>query len=439
MRLSGWGRFPVVEGRRIGVHDRPAALAAIACEGRLIARGAGLSYGDAALQPAATLDVTGLNRFLVFDRAEGILACEAGVRLAEVIDLVVPAGWFPPVTPGTRFVTLGGMAAADVHGKNHHREGSFARHVLDLELALADGRVVRCSRTENAALFEATLGGMGLTGVILSLRFRLIPVRTAFIAAATRRAGDLDALLAAFEEEATADYSVAWIDCLAGNRSRGRGLLFTGRHALPEELAPGFRADPLARRPGRRIPVPFEAPDRLLGRAAVRIFNEAIWRRPRAATTLVPLDRFFYPLDAVANWNRIYGPRGFLQFQCVLPAADGGAGIARCLDLVAAAGRGSFLAVLKRLGPGRGLLSFPMEGHTLALDIPAGEEGLALYRRLADTTAGHGGRIYLAKDAAAPADALRAGYPELAAFARIRAEAGADLSFSSLQSERLGL
>ncbi|HUG62873.1 MAG TPA: FAD-binding protein, partial [Methylomirabilota bacterium] len=219
----------------------------------------------------------------------------------------------------------------------------------------------------------------------------------------------------------------------------GRGLIFTGRHALPDELPAALRASPLRAPRRRRLRVPIDLPSGLLNRASVRALNAAIYRRPRAAAGLVPYDRFFYPLDAIEDWNRIYGRAGFVQFQCVVPAEDAGRGIGRMLDVVSGQGAGSFLAVLKRLGPGGGPLSFPMEGHTLALDIPASPAGVALHRRLVDIALAHGGRIYLAKDAAAPANALQAGYPEHAAFARERLETGAAGRFASAQSERLGL
>ncbi|WP_207476667.1 FAD-binding oxidoreductase [Arenibaculum pallidiluteum] len=439
MRLSGWGNYPRAECRTVEVRGAEEIAAGLAGHASAIARGNGRAYGDAALNPEATLLTRRHDRILAFDGETGRITCESGILLSDLLEILVPRGWFPPVTPGTRLVSVGGMIASDVHGKNHHVAGSFCRHVEGLELMQADGRVLTCSPTENADLFLATCGGMGLTGVIVTATFRLLPIASAWIRQETLRCANLAEVMAAFEASQGWTYSVAWIDCLAGGTARGRSLLHRGEHAWPDELDPGRGATPLILppRPRRRVPATF--PDFALTSLSVRAFNEIYYRAGRPGTQIVDYDRFFYPLDAVLDWNRIYGRRGFIQYQCVLPKAAGSAGLEALLDAIARSGLGSFLAVLKLFGPGdAGLLSFPMEGYTLALDFPIRTHTLALADRLDAIVAEQGGRIYLAKDARMPPAMLRQGYPQLDRFLTIRRASGAE-RFSSLLSRRLEL
>ncbi len=444
-KLSGWGRYPVIECRLEHLRD-PEALPRLHGRNRgSIARGAGRAYGDAALNPELTLSTLAMDRIQAFDPDTGALACEAGALLADILDIFAPRGWFPPVVPGTRFVTVGGMIAADVHGKNHHHDGTFGAHVESLTLATADGSIRECSRSENADLFLATLGGMGLTGVILSARFRLRPVETSFITQETAVAHDLDELMALFDASRDWPYSVAWIDCLARGATLGRGLLTRGRFldrgALPLPLA----EQPMRPAPERRRRVPVDAPSALLNRFSIGLFNEFYHRsgRRRASAGAQPVhfDGFFFPLDRIEGWNRLYGRRGFVQYQCVLPGAESAAGVAALLERIAAAGQGSFLAVLKQFGPaGDGLMSFPMEGYTLALDFPLGAGALALLDELDDIVHRRGGRVYLAKDARCKAERIHEGYPRRDAFTAIRSDAaGAAPAFSSALSQRLAL
>lgn len=436
MRLSGWGRYPVAECRVI--RARGDALP----EGALIARGAGRSYGDSALNPRTTLDMRGLNRMLSFDSATGTLVAEAGVTLADIVTTFLPRGWFPRVVPGTHFVTLGGMIAADVHGKNHHAEGSFASCVDWIDLLDAEGHPRRCSPTEDAELFGWTLGGMGLTGVILRAAIRLRPVETAYMRQRTEAAASLAQALDLFAQTAEAPYSVAWIDCLSQGAAAGRSLVMTGDHATRDDLPPALRprALHLPRRMALRLPL--DLPGLALNRHTIGAFNALYFRRgarPAAADRLVPAQAFFHPLDAVADWNRMYGRRGFMQFQCLLPPEASAAGLAAILRATGQAGLGSFLAVLKRMGPGRGGLSFPGPGHTLALDFPLSDRSLALMRDLDAIVIDHGGRFYLAKDARMSATTLRRTDPRADQFADWRRRSGAAARFRSAQSERLEL
>lgn len=436
MRLSGWGRFPVVEAPCLSMRDEAEARRALLGQPSLIARGNGRSYGDAALNTDCILSTLLSDRILAFDPVQGRITCEGGLLLSDLLAFLVPRGWFVPVTPGTKFVTLGGMVAADVHGKNHHGAGTFGAHVEGLTLLTAEGAVRRCSPEEEAGLFAATLGGMGLTGVILDVSFRLIPIETSAIRQETRRAEGLKEALWQLEDTRGWSYTVAWIDCQAHGARFGRSLVYLGEHARREE-APGARLAVPARQ-ARRVPV--DLPGFALNPWSIRAFNELYWRGGRPGTALVDYDTYFYPLDAVLEWNRIYGGRGFVQYQCVVPREAAAEGIAALLRRIVASGRGSFLAVLKLLGAeGIGPLSFPMEGYTLALDFPADTASFNLLLELDAITADHGGRLYLAKDARMGATMLRQGYPRLDAFRRIREALDPERKFASLLSQRLDL
>ncbi len=436
-RLSGWGRFPRADCRIELVRDVADAAVAVAAAGRggLIARGAGRAYGDAALNPRGVLDMGRCDRMLAFDPATGALEAEAGVMLRDVVATFAPRGWFPPVTPGTQFVTLGGMAACDVHGKNHHGAGSLARHIAWLDLLTADGAVMRCSPGENAELFAATCGGMGLTGVILRLALQLIPIETGWVRQTTVAAPDLDTAMATFEANRAATYSVAWIDCLARGADLGRSLVYLGEHARREEIGARPVEGPP---PRRRRAVPIDLPGFTLNRLSVAAFNAAYYARGKPGDALVDLQTYFYPLDAIRDWNRIYGPSGFLQHQSVLPPEGARDGLRALLSLIGERGAGSFLAVLKLLGDEAGPLSFPRPGYTLALDFPASAANFSLLVELDAVVADYGGRLYLAKDARAGVSTLR-GYDRLDAFRAVRARVDPDRRFRSLQSERLGL
>jgi len=439
MMLSGWGRYPQQECV-LKTPRSEADLRALLSKGPLIARGNGRSYGDSAQNENATVDMRRFNRMLAFDSAAGQLIVEAGVLLKDIINCLLPRGWFPYVTPGTKLVTIGGMVAADVHGKNHHRDGSFGEFVDWIDLLCGDGEVRRCSRTQNAELFAWTLGGMGLTGVVLRVAFRLRAVESGWIRQAILPAPDLGVAMRLFEEHASATYSVAWLDCLATGAGLGRSLIMLGEHARVEELPEDRRRAPF-RTPLRKVRnVPFDAPSATLNRFTVKGFNAAYYfRNARRGTQLVDWDSYFYPLDALAEWNRIYGSRGLLQFQCALPLASARAGLTELLRIIARSGQGSFLAVLKRLGPAReDSLSFPLEGYTLALDFPVSERTLALMEVLDALAVAHGGRIYLAKDGRMGAETLRASDPRVPDFLAARQHFRTS-RFQSSQSERLKL
>lgn len=432
--LAGWGRYAATAAR-VARPERQSELDRVLADAgaSLIARGAGKAYGDAAQNDgAAVANTLRLERLLAFDAATGVLECEAGVTFRTLLDVFVPKGFVPPVSPGTAYATVGGALAADVHGKNHDRHGSFGDHVLWFDLLCADGQTRRVSPDSHSDLFAATIGGMGLTGLVRRLAFRLLP-GTGHVRVETQRITDLDAFFAAFAAaRATATFSVGWIDALARGAKLGRGVFETA------EFAPAAPAAPAA----KTLPIPFDLPPFALSRASVGAFNEVYWRRAPASKQMSqrPLDAFFYPLDRLSDWNRLYGKRGFFQFQSVVPDATAFDATRKMLEAVSAAGTASFLAVLKTLGgPGRGLLSFPLRGVTLALDVPNAPGATDLMATLERLALEAGGRIYLAKDALQAPATFRASYPNLPAFEDCLQRWDPQRRFASDLARRLGI
>ena len=411
-RYQSWGRYPPATHQVRFLRWRHEPLSHFGSSS-VLPFGNGRSYGDSCLNDGGLLlDMRGLDRMISFDTQRGVLCCEAGVLLSEILELAVPAGWFLPVSPGTKFVTVGGAIANDVHGKNHHRAGSFGCHVRQFELLRSDGSRRICSRSENPEWFGATIGGLGLTGVILWAEIQLHRVTAATMDIETIRFADLGGFFRLTEEsDATFDYTVAWVDCASRGNSLGRGIFTRGNHA---------RHDPApARSPRSALGVPVELPRALVTDTAVRVFNAWYYRRPLQRIRRVPYDSFLYPLDRIRNWNRIYGRRGFFQYQCVVGPSDGRDAVAELLSRIAAAGGGSFLAVLKVFGsiPSQGVLSFPRPGITLALDFPnRGSETMRLLDRLDETVRSSGGAVYPAKDARMSADSFRHYFPRWRSF-----------------------
>jgi decaprenylphospho-beta-D-ribofuranose 2-oxidase len=420
MRLSGWGRVPTATVRA----HRPERLrtvgAAVTGAGArgIIAYGAGRSYGDAALNDGGDVLLTRrLDRFVSFDPGSGELVAEAGVTIDDIMRTFLPRGWQPPVCPGTAFVTLGGALANDVHGKNHDRDGSFADHVRWFDLMLADGTVRRVTPDGEPDLFAATAGAVGLTGIVLRLCLRLRSIGAPAVQMREERMGSLDDFLSALAGRARqATYSVGWIDTLARGGSLGRGILETAEPAPPGSVH--------AEDPARAAAVPVSLPNFALNPLTVAAFNAVYFHRVPAGgrERTIGLRRFLFPLDALSAWNRMYGPRGFRQFQCVLPNGEAAAGIRRLIEAVSASRSASFLAVLKTLGrAGKGFLSFPMSGMTLAVDFPNRADAPDLLHRLERIVLDHGGRVYLAKDSALSADGFARMYPRLGELRRVLA------------------
>jgi FAD/FMN-containing dehydrogenase len=413
---SSWGRYPAAKHTRavpVVWRDEPPVLGLI--PEPVLAYGCGRSYGDSCLNDGGALLVaTGLDRFIALEDS-GLLRCEAGVTLAEILDVVVPRGWFLPVVPSTKWVTVGGAIANDIHGKNHHRARTFGVHVTRFELLRSSGQRLICAPDSNRELFAATIGGLGLTGLILWAEIRLQRVAGTGIAQERIRFGGLDEFLTLAAEDAAHEYTVAWVDCLARGRRLGRGVYLRGAHVPFRK--PGRR--PVS---GPRVRIPFEAPRQLINRPALAAFNALQYRRglARTARTTVAYEPFFFPLDAVGDWNRLYGTAGFLQYQCVVPEAPGGGAVRAILERVSASREMPALAVLKRFGPiaSPGLLSFPRPGLTLAIDLAfRGRGTLDLLNELDREVLAAGGAVYPAKDARMSSESFRAFFPAWRTFA----------------------
>ncbi|MDB9313761.1 FAD-binding oxidoreductase [Spirulina sp. CS-785/01] len=416
--IANWGNYPQLSAEVDELGLLPDVQNYLQQQSPLTLRGNGRSYGDASLgkQVFSTLK---LNKFLDLNTESGILTCQGGVLLSEILDVILPQGLFLPVTPGTKFITVGGAIASDVHGKNHHKEGSFSRHVLSFDLMLADGTILTCSRQENQELFWLTMGGMGLTGLILSATFLLKKIETAYIRQTCIKARNLAEIMDLFESSTDWTYSVAWIDCLATGEKQGRSLLLLGEHATLEDVSPNQKANPLEIPQKRKLNIPFYFPRFALNGLTVKAFNTLYYNKQWAkeSQSLISYDPFFYPLDSIYNWNRIYGKPGFVQYQFVLPKETSKDGLSEILTTISQSGQGSFLAVLKLFGKGEpeAWLSFPMEGYTLALDFKVQPKVFELLEQLDRLVLKYGGRLYLTKDARMKKEALQ-NYPHLEQF-----------------------
>jgi FAD/FMN-containing dehydrogenase len=410
---ASWGRYPRSKQRvrHVNWRQTPLPLSGLKEETYVLPRGNGRSYGDVCLNDRGVLlDCRGLDRFIAFDATTGVLRCEAGVLLSDILELVVDQGWFLPVTPGTQFVTIGGAIANDVHGKNHYGAGTFGKHVRHLELARSDGSHVTCSADENSKFYRGTIGGLGLTGIITWAEIQLRSVDSAFIDQEVIRHSNLaEFFTLARESDEDYEHTVAWIDCRAQGQNLGRGLFTRGNHAQPtEQTVKESRFGALT--------MPLDPPFTLINGWTLKAFNTIYFnkQRVRRKRQRVHYRPFFYPLDSIKNWNRIYGRSGFFQYQCVLPTHVMEDATHEILERIGRSGRGSFLAVLKTFGdnPSPGLLSFPMPGATLALDFPnEGERTLRLLDELDEVTRAAGGRINPSKDARMSAKDFQSGYP----------------------------
>ncbi len=412
-RFQSWGSVPHAQQEVVRIWSRHDPFPLDCIDGKTaLPRGNGRSYGDSCLNHEGILiDTRGLNRFIAFDPTTGILRCEAGVLLADILKLVVPKGWFIAATPGTQLITVGGAIANDVHGKGHHRDGTFGRHVRCFELLRSDGNRLLCSSSENPEWYRATIGGLGLTGVILWAEISLKPIISPYIDLETIKCKNLEEF---FEVSAESDqdyeYTVAWIDCTARGSRLGRALFSRGNHT-PADL------EKTPRTPGRVLTFPVELPVSLVNGLTLRTFNTLYYHRQSKCRqqSIVHYASFFYPLDAVLEWNRIYGQRGFFQYQCVVPKVDGQAAVRELLERITASGEGSFLAVIKVFGEmnAPGILSFPRAGVTLAVDFPnRGQRTLALMERLDEVVRAAGGRVYPAKDARMTTESFEHYYPQ---------------------------
>ncbi|MDH5778728.1 MAG: FAD-binding oxidoreductase [Gammaproteobacteria bacterium] len=401
-----WGRYPVIEQSCQEVFWRDQELIDAPS---MLPYGQGRSYGDVCVnEGGVVLQTSKLHHYINLDESKGILRAESGTTLEQILKLIVPKGWFLPVTPGTKYVSLGGAVANDVHGKNHHRAGSFGCHVLAFELLRSNGERLICTNDQNQELFHATIGGLGLTGLITWVEIKLKPIASSYIHQQVSRFKNLEDFIRLNEsEEANWEYTVAWIDCLAKGRNLGKGLYLAGKHDDDTRLESGVEKN-------SSITMPIDAPSWLLNRASVQLFNSLYYRKPRKKLSRVYYDGYFYPLDKIAHWNRMYGKRGFFQYQCVVPVDEAESALSKILEKIARSGQGSFLSVLKKFGnnPAPGLLSFPRSGFTLALDFAnRGEKTLQLFSELDEITMHYGGAVYPAKDARMSAMAFKQFFP----------------------------
>lgn len=435
--LSNWGNYPKTNADVIGIRDERDAQELLKNRKNCIGRGLGRCYGDSALADNV-FDMSRYNRYLSFDPSNGQLICQGGVTLEDILDTFVPRGWFPPVTPGTKFVTVGGAVASDVHGKSHD---TFCDHVDWIKVLRADGSITRCSHTENSEFFETTRGGMGLTGLVLEVCFKLNRIETCYLREELVPCKNLETIMDLFEEDTNRfNFSVAWIDCLATGANMGRSIMMRGDHATRDELeAHEHHEDPLRFKGMPKLTVPFNFPNFALNTLTVKAFNMAYYgmNGRKKVEHITTYDNFFYPLDFVNSWNRIYGNRGFTQYQFVLPLARSREGLPVLLDKIAHSGLGSFLAVLKRFGKQNGFISFPMEGYTLALDFPITRKLFPLLDELDELVLKYGGRLYMTKDARMAPQMFDRGYENAALFKQRIREWDPDGVFASLQSKRL--
>lgn len=439
--LAGWGRTPITPSavyrpeRRRGIDE---ILGASDYE-QYLARGLGRSYGDTAVnEDGALIDMTRLNRFIGFDEETGVVHCEAGVSLAEIMEAFVPRGFMVPVTPGTKFVTVGGAIANDVHGKNHHAHGAFGEFVESFDLLTPAGELLTCSREENADVFWATLGGIGLTGIILEARVRLTPVESAYFKVDYYRARNIEDILEKMHEtQDTYPYSVAWVDTVATGDRLGRSVLMNGNHATADEARYKV-SKPLEIPRKREKTIPIDFPRFVLNKFSIGAFNEMLYRSYSTKDgCIVDYDTYFYPLDAIHHWNRMYGKRGFTQYQLLLPF-DAKAELIDILRRIADSGRASFLTVLKTFGKANeGLLSFPFEGYTLTLDFAMKDDLPQFLQELDRILVDNGGRLYLAKDVCMSPETFAAMYPRADEFRAVRSRLDPDKRFTSRMAKRL--
>jgi FAD/FMN-containing dehydrogenase len=438
-QIANWGNYPVVESNEEYFSFPEQLQELLSRDASFIPRGNGRCYGDASLAQT-TISTLKFDKILSFDKSTGVFECQSGLTLDQILEVIVPAGWFLPVTPGTKFITVGGAVASDVHGKNHHIDGSFSNHILEMEIVLASKESIVCSPQNHPDLFEATCGGMGLTGIISRVRFQLKKIGTSFIRQKQVKASNLEELIHLFDEYNHYTYSVAWIDCLKKGKDFGRSILMLGEHASPEDLNEKQKQDPLQLPKKKQINFPFNLPSWVLNSFTVKAFNFLFYRKnfKREINNVIGYEPFFYPLDAILHWNRGYGKNGFVQYQFVLPL-EAKKGLIEILNAISDKGLGSFLAVLKVFGKQESIISFPREGYTLALDFPVKPGLLEFLDELDQIVLRYGGRLYMSKDARMKPEILRKGYPGLDRFKEIVRKYNPDGKIHSIQSDRLFL
>lgn len=437
-RIANWGNYPAIitEENLFSTNEQLRKL--LESNHTFIARGNGRCYGDASLA-SNTICSLKFDKVISFDSTHGIFECQSGITLDQVLEIIVPLGWFIPVSPGTKFITIGGAVASNIHGKNHHIDGNFSNHILEMDVMLANGSLLNCSAEKYPDLFAATCGGMGLTGIITRVKFRLKKIETAYIRQRQIKAKNLEDVIQLFNEYRHYTYSMAWIDCLKSGQGFGRSILIVGENAGLEELSSRQQTNPLKLPEKKHLAFPFNFPSFMLNPYSIKAFNFLYYHKntQREINNTISYEPFFYPLDAILHWNRGYGRKGFVQYQFVLPLETSKKGLIDILTRINKKGLGSFLAVLKLFGKQESLFSFPMEGYTLALDFPVRKGLFEFLDELDNAVMDYGGRLYLTKDARMKAEVFWNSYPNVTRFSEIIRKYNAGFKFRSLQSDRL--
>ena len=427
MKISAWGNYPKIEANVFNLKNIDNLKNFILDKDELIAYGNGRSYGDSALSKNI-IQTKNYNYFLDFDKENGILEVQSGVLLSEILDLIVPNGYFLKVTPGTKLITVGGAIASDIHGKNHHMQGCFSECVEEITL-FCNNEIKKVKKDDE--LFLATCGGMGLTGIILSAKISLKKINSSFIKQTTIKTKNLNETFEAFEQNANSPYSVAWIDCLANDKEIGKSLLMVGDFLDDNNLEVPKK---------KKLSIPFDFPTFTLNKFSVKTFNYLYYNKVKdsLSTQIVDYETFFYPLDSISNWNRIYGKNGFTQYQFILPKESSFEGLKKILKTISFSGKGSFLAVLKLYGKeNKNYLSFPIEGYSLALDFKIEKDTFKLLNKLDEIVLKYGGRIYLTKDVRVSKEIFEKGYPKINLFRELRKDLKLNKIYNSLQSKRV--
>ena len=438
--ISGWGGYPIQEAKVVYPKSIEQILEEIK-KSDLIARGNGRAYGDSSINKKNTINMKYFNHIISFDDSSGVLEVESGILLEDIVNTFLPKGWFPYVTPGSKLVTIGGLIAADVHGKNHHKDGSFRNFVEWFELINSKGEIIKCSRNENKDMFEWTIGGMGLTGIIIRAAIKLRPVETCWIKQKTLVANNIDQTLEIFEKSMDATYSVAWINSTNRHSNIGQSLIMLGEHAKINDLNQKNSLNPLKIKSKKNRNIPFYFPNWFLNKRLIKLFNFLYYflGKNSSKEKFVYWDDYFYPLDSIMGWNKIYGREGFVQYQCVIPLEKSKEGLIELLKEIDKSKVSPFLSVLKRFGKQNSKFSFPMEGYTIALDFPINDETLKLLDKLDEITLKYKGRFYLAKDARMKKEVFKKSDKRIKDYIKFRNQNDCDKIFISSQSSRLEL
>jgi FAD/FMN-containing dehydrogenase len=439
--LSGFGKYPKAKCK-VSKPSKINEIIELIQTSTIIPRGLGRSYGDASINnKGVVIESLLFNKFLSFDENSGILKCESGVTYKDILETFVRRGWFPAVTPGTKYVTIGGAISSDVHGKNHHKAGSLSSFVKSIKIIVSSGEIIECSREKNADLFWATIGGMGLTGYIIEAEIQLKKINSPYFDNKTVKLKNIDELFEQFDlHDEEYEFSVAWIDIVATGKKYGRNVLFLGNYSEPDKLPKGLRNNSKLNYKEKKISVPFEIPFNILNKYSINMFNSIYYFNASAKEDYIHYDKYFYPLDFILNWNHIYSKNGLIQYQLIVPEENGKKAIDLILKEAVKYGGGSFLAVLKKMGDQEGILSFPFKGYTLSMDFPVKKGVVEMCKKLDNILLDYGGRTYLTKDSILDEKTFKQMYSgKYEKWIEIKAKYDSKNKFTSNLARRVGL